>query len=188
MVNTGSWVYCGFAFDPNYVEGYDAAIYVNGIPEYVSNLTNRQYDNDANLIIALRSRETFDGQLDKISFFGPLLGRVDIGDAFGVYSTSSNTLFERGDTTENIWGFGLISDLRYLCNDGNGTTITEEKFGWNGLIVDSGGDFWQPELNIRLHPDPIESYRRQRSYEFLNYNRETIPLNNDLKKVGSQRY
>ncbi|MCE5184932.1 MAG: hypothetical protein LLF76_02260 [Planctomycetaceae bacterium] len=97
-------------------------------------ITGGDFSNAAPLIVGM-----FNGDIDKLRVFADM----DFSSLSGIPMEWAG----RNDLTETQLGFGLASAVRFMCNEGTGTTITDNKLGLTGTISDINHVRWYPWMN-----------------------------------------
>lgn len=156
-VNTGEWLQCSVLYDANVIQiAANKSTGINneeqiawGYYEIAPLADPNRYVCDAQLEIA----DGYDGSISRTRFFQNASGGMNWDIA------SSSLLFPRNSTEEVVSGLGLgmISNLRWMMNDGSGLTVTEDKAGLDATIYD--GDGWHEPMRIYYTKPQITAVR-----------------------------
>lgn len=135
------------------------------------NDVNVVYANDANLIFGQSSYGSYRGLIDKIRFFDSIAYPMAFDLIQGLAGRTDNV-------TEQVLGFGAVSDVVYPCDEGSGTIISDSKaqgecpyepyicedIGWNegapdGIISDTNNVQWTPSIQVFTDNSVIKYYQ-----------------------------
>lgn len=146
-IDMGTWSHVGFIYDADSttVELW-SAVYVadvmggsgrwSGYYQTFTDVPPYDYTNDANLVIASRGNGSYKWEIDNIRFY-------TISSLSSVNMFNSLIFSEDRETCGNGGLFMTVPVVRFMLDEGTGTSITDDKASLAGTLLDASHIDWE---------------------------------------------